>query len=506
MTKPAANPWVAVDVGTDALAYARRLRRAHERGMAQGAAPSDVRALVIASWQRSLAAGVSPEAAGAPLPLNDDELAQARARSRLAPAVEAILQTLGAMDLAARHVVAIADARANLLWVSGDPHAVERAREMHFEPGADWSESRTGTNAVGTAAALDHAVQIFSAEHLVEAVHPWTCSAAPIHDPATGELIGIVDLTAELRTAHPHTLSAAALAARAAEATLRVHQLEQAARLRERWERAISGRRSASVLVDSDGRVVAAQGVTPPRDGIVVSEDADGPFHSPDGRTWDPERLGHGGTILWLRRRRSQRLPRLALRLLGRRAYARLGSRLEQRAVRSLELLAVLAMRPEGLTAEQLALELYGERGKAVTVRAQVHRLRAHLGERAIATQPYRLTAALDADWLDVQRLISQGQPAAALAAYPGPLLPASDAPAIREARGLLEESLRRSVLTTADAELLSRWLAHPSGADDLPAARALVAALPAGDPRRAAATARAALLARRGQHSVSGR
>ncbi len=50
---------------------------------------------------------------------------------------------------------------------------------------------------------LDHAVQIFSAEHLVAAVHPWTCSAAPIHEPATGELIGVVDLTADLRTTPP---------------------------------------------------------------------------------------------------------------------------------------------------------------------------------------------------------------------------------------------------------------------------------------------------------------
>jgi hypothetical protein len=99
---------------------------------------------------------------------------------------------------------------------------------------------------------------------------------------------------------------------------------------------------------------------------------------------------------------------------------------------------------------------------------------------------------------MKVQRLISAGRPAAALKAYAGPLLPASDAPEIREARGLLEESLRRSILTTADSDLLAMWLAHPSGADDLPAARALVAVLPAGDPRRAAATAAAALLKRR--------
>jgi hypothetical protein len=155
-------------------------------------------------------------------------------------------------------------------------------------------------------------------------------------------------------------------------------------------------------------------------------------------------------------------------------------------------------MHPEGLTTEQLALALYGERGKSVTIRAQVHRVRMCLGARLVETHPYRLAIAVEADWLQVGRLVAAGKPAAALRAYRGPLLAASDAPEIVEVRALLEESLRRSILTTADPELLSRWLAHPSGADDLSAARALVAVLPCGDPRRAAATATAAAIARR--------
>lgn len=190
--------------------------------------------------------------------------------------------------------------------------------------------------------------------------------------------------------------------------------------------------------------------------------------------------------------------PRLHLHLLGPSTDARLGSARPERALRSLELLAVLAMHSEGLTAEQLALALYGERGKTVTVRVQVHRLRAHLGYRALQTQPYRLADSFDADSLEVARLIAAGHPEKALGAYLGPLLPASDAPAIVEARGLLDESLRRSILTTADPELLARWLVHPSGADDLLAARTLVAVLPAGDPRRGAATASAAAVGQR--------
>ncbi len=384
-----------------------------------------VRELVVASWRRSLAAGVTPDAPGSTVSMSDDELGERRENSPLAGAIDAIFDALLALDGDARHVIAVADADANLLWVRGESRAVELAHEMHFEAGAAWSESVAGTNAVGTAAALDHAVQIFSAEHLVAAVHPWTCSAAPIHDPSTGELIGVIDLTSDLRSAHPHTLSLAMLAAQAAEAKLKLDALEP--------------RRS---------RIVA------PRE--------------------------HGSN------------PRLSLRLLGHSARARIadGAYGEERGLRSLELLAVLAMHPDGLTAEELALALYGETGKTVTIRAQVHRVRARLGERMLHTQPYRLDGQVEADWIKVQRLIAAGRPREALRAYCGPLLPASDAPAIVEARTLLEESLRRSILTSADPTMLASWLSHPSGADDLAAARALVAVLPVGDPRRAAATA----------------
>jgi GAF domain len=496
MSGPARNPWAAVDVTTDPVAHARALARAHERSLG-GSAPVGVRELVVNSWQRSLAAGVVPDASGAPIVLSGEALEMARERSPLAPALDAIVGTLSGLDAEARHVLAISDADANLLWVTGNLAAVDLAREMRFQPGAAWSESAAGTNAVGTAVALDHPVQIFSAEHLVAAVHRWTCAGAPIHDPASGDLIGVVDLTAELRTAHPHTLSLAALAARAAEITLRLHRVEESGRLRERWEATIAGRRGASLLIDRTGRVIAARGVTDPPGRLAVPELPCDTVTSSDGRLWEAEQLSNGGAILWLRRRRAEVLPRLSLSLLGRHACARIGER-EERALRSLELLAVLTMHPEGLTAQQLALALYGERGKTVTVRAQVHRVRAHLGEQLLSTQPYRLRASVDADWIKVQRLISNGRPAAALKAYVGPLLPASDAPEIRDTRGLIEESLRRSILTTADGELLARWLAHPSGADDHAAARALVAVLPVGDPRRAAATAASALLTRR--------
>jgi transcriptional regulator of acetoin/glycerol metabolism len=158
----ARNPWVALDVTADPVAHARMLRRAHERGLAaSGARPSEVRELVAKSWQRSLAAGVVPDSAGAPVRFGPDELAAAREDSPLAPVVGVIFSTLSGLDDDARHVVAIGDAEANLLWVTGEAGTCARAREIRFQEGAAWSESMAGTNAVGTAAALDHQSRSF---------------------------------------------------------------------------------------------------------------------------------------------------------------------------------------------------------------------------------------------------------------------------------------------------------------------------------------------------------
>lgn len=493
-----ANPWIALDVATDPVTHARKLRIIHEHAVTT----SDrhvpgVRPVVAASWRRSLAAGVAPDASGAPLRMSEAELDDARARSMLRPAVIAILEKLSSLDTEAQHVVAISDADGNLLWVCGDERATERARSMCFQEGAAWSEAAAGTNAVGTAAALDHPVQIFSAEHLVTAVHEWTCSAAPVHDPTTGELIGVIDLTAELSTAHPHTLSLAMLAASAAEVTLRVLELERVAAIRARWESAIAGRRTPNVLLDPRGRAIASVNVDEPLPG-PLPDIADGPVTLPDGRDAELESLPGGGAILWFEGTRRGRGQRLRLRLLGNDAGARMGGGPAERGLRSLELLAVLAMHPEGLTAEELALALCGERGNPVTVRSQIHRVRARLGDHTLSAQPYRLAVPFDADWLDVRTLVRSGRPGAALRAYAGPLLPGSEAPEIIETRGVLEESLRRSILTTGDPRLLTEWLAHPAGAHDLAAMRTLINVLPAGDPRRAAATAGAAAAARR--------
>ena len=87
------------------------------------------------------------------------------------------------------------------------PPGCASPRRMNFAEGTLWSEAGAGTNALGTALAVGHPMQVFAAEHYNATVHPWTCSAAPIFEPRTGRLLGTIDLTGPFRMSHPHSLA-----------------------------------------------------------------------------------------------------------------------------------------------------------------------------------------------------------------------------------------------------------------------------------------------------------
>ena len=165
-----------------------------------------LRRIVAESWQRSLATGVDPDTIGqaAEAAKALDEL---RRSHPLAPTLPLIRRLLVEDAVDAGVVVAITAADGTLLWVEGDRRACRKAEAMNFVPGTDWSEHTAGTNAPGTALALDRELQIRGTEHFSRVVHPWTCTAVPVHDPATGALLGAIDLTGGASVATPQTLA-----------------------------------------------------------------------------------------------------------------------------------------------------------------------------------------------------------------------------------------------------------------------------------------------------------
>ncbi len=206
--------------GADPAVKARQVAQAHAAFLSGGRLSAGrLREVVVQSWQRSAQARVNPDT-DPPVTLTDQELASYRAAHPLAAVMEVFRDLVGSTADDAEHLIAVSDATGRLLWVEGHRGARKRAEAMNFVEGALWDEQHAGTNAPGTALALGRPVQIFSTEHFRHRVQGWTCAAAPIRDPATGQVIGALDVTGGDAVGHPHSLALVKAAARAAEGEL----------------------------------------------------------------------------------------------------------------------------------------------------------------------------------------------------------------------------------------------------------------------------------------------
>lgn len=377
----------------------RTVHRAHEQFLTVGTIQPGVREVVADSWQFSLDAGVDADDVSVPVFAQGSELARYREAHPLSRVFPLLYDVLGRAAEECDSVMAVGDAHGQLLWVSGRPGVLARAERINFFEGTQWDESHAGTNAPGTALRIDQPLQILASEHFVRRVQPWTCAAAPIHDPTTQAILGIVDVTGGEAVASPQTLAMVRAAARMAEAEL--------------------------------GRLAAVSG--------------------PDA-LWRPARavsveaLGRPDCQLTINGRRLRLSPRHS------------------------EILVILAGHPDGLTGDQLAVELYPDQVSTSTMRAELTRLRALLGYELLDSRPYRLRGALtDAacDWRTVTGAIEASRPGEALHAYRGPLLPHSDAPGIVQRRERIERQLRAAVLASGEVDLMAAWTRSRWGADD---------------------------------------
>lgn len=220
-----ASLWTAWPPGADPARLSREVSVAYERFFTSGEPTGAIRQIVADSWRRCVNRGVDPDGVDPPVELCDEVLREYRRAHPLAAVFPIIRQLL--VDDAADSglIVVITDADGRLLWIDGDSRQRSRAETLSFIEGANWGESTAGTNAVGTALALDQPVQVFSAEHFRRKVHTWSCTAAPIHDPDTGAILGALDVSGGCDAASPQMLTVVRATVAAAESELRVRRL-----------------------------------------------------------------------------------------------------------------------------------------------------------------------------------------------------------------------------------------------------------------------------------------
>ncbi|MDL9938793.1 GAF domain-containing protein [Gordonia sp. ABSL1-1] len=400
-------PEPAVSAGDDPRHFAQVLSAVYDAAMSGSRLPARPRSLITQSWDRVRTAGVNPDSGGAADTLGVAELEAQRRESGLAAVLGELTRGLDAVIADGDNILVVADPRGRVLWRSGSPRVLTRADRLGFVEGADWAESSVGTNAIGTALMSRRPVQVFSAEHFVRTHHSWTCTGAPITDPRTGVLLGVVDVSGPAATVHPTTLALVASVARLAECTLRDQHRRSLDALRSVAAPILARSAGRALAVDEHGWVVAVDGLAP-RERVTL------PSALRAGRTWlhdlgdcDIEPLPGG----WLVQVAPTSAPGsrtiveldLAATPPTVRVGAGDGSWSWNPTPRHAQILALVARSQSGCSAADLSRHLFGTDDRTVTVRAEVSRLRKRLGGMLVAN-PYRFADSIEVVFDDSHR------------------------------------------------------------------------------------------------------
>lgn len=414
--------------------YARALRKAHEATVSGTPSPH-LSASLVKSWQRSLAMGINPDQHR---PVHRHEVSEARSLSaghRLAAVMPALSQLLADETATGRHLLIVTDHEGEVLWRVGSKQALKLADSLEFVEGADWSEAGVGTNAISEALVTGAPAQLFSAEHLVRTHHDWACTASPIRDPLTGEVLGVLDVSGPFESVTPDSLRLVRCGVRLAEELLK----------------------SAAPPVGSEHRTRNASG-------IDSSGRADAGVQA-----------------------------QLMLRLLGDAPTAALDGGIRRPlTLRRAEILALLASRTQGWSADELAYEIHGDAGTASAIRTEMHRIRSLLGSM-VEANPYRFssTVRVVTDASVVAGHLRDGRVAEAFAAYPAKFLNRSNNLAIGFMRDELNEAVGASVRASGDPRLMLQWCTSDMGSSDTAAAALAGTLMGPLDPRGQLVTAR---------------
>jgi len=420
-----ASPWSVAPALADV-----EVARAHDAVVGDHATAGGIRRLVEESWQRSLRLHVNPDELREIVDFRDDDLREYRSQHPLSLVLPTIHHLLIRHSFESGLIVAVGDHAGRLLWIDGDRSLRRKAEGMFFVEGSDWSEGAVGTSAPGTALALDHGIQISRSEHFNRIVHPWSCTAVPVHDPATGGVLGVIDITGGDDAVAPATLPLIEAAVAAVEAELKIRRLDD----------------------------VASRPASTPRRRTVPGETLLSVLGREDGK------LDVGDRSIELSSRHSEILALLSWHRDG----------------LSAEHLARLVYGRDD--------NLVTLRAEMVRLRRILVGLDPAL---APESRPYRLRRPVELDAHRVLTFLDKGAHRVALAAYTGRVMPTSQAPGIREIGDEVSGRLREALLADASVDTLLAYARTDDAAYDVEVWKSVLRLLPARSPKRAAVVSR---------------
>lgn len=243
------------------------------------------------------------------------------------------------------------------------------AEQVHFVEGGHWSTQAVGSNAIGLTLNVQQATCVHSHENEMDSVRDWVCYAAPILDPISGHLQGVVNLSTKSNRHNALGICAASHCARLLSDALRYQQRLQLYTLGPAY--------------------------------VVFNQ---------------------------------QRLPL---------------------SLRQIEILAILALHPQGMNLEQLYHAIYGEREVALnTLKAEISVLRRYL-PNCLENRTYRLSCHVEADFLQAEQALKQGLIASSFNLYRGTFLAKTESPTLIAWRHCFDAKFSQLIYQMHDVDAL---------------------------------------------------
>ncbi|MGW3625213.1 sigma-54-dependent Fis family transcriptional regulator [Streptomyces sp. NPDC000880] len=146
--------------------------------------------VVAASWRRSRSAGV--DAASSRAVYYDDLDTSSRLVRCARPIIDRLSQETADIPLS----IAVTDGKARVLTRVDTSLTIGLLLDnVSFAPGFDYAEGCIGTNGVGTVFESGQPIHIVGPEHFHERLQPFACAGAPIRDPLSGRIEGVLDIS-----------------------------------------------------------------------------------------------------------------------------------------------------------------------------------------------------------------------------------------------------------------------------------------------------------------------
>jgi DNA-binding CsgD family transcriptional regulator len=204
-----------------------------------------VRPEIRASWQRSISAELQPDQFEVPY---EPESGDAERVGRAAkPILECLVQDFASTSMG----LVLTDDQGRIVErFVADRTLRSRLDGILLAPGFLYGEEQVGTNAIGTALQQRGPAFVVGGEHFADALTGMACAAAPVVDPTTGSVVGVVDLTCSVRQSQSLMVAVVRQAARDIERELIGDPVADRVLL-ERFSRARRGARGPLVGINA---------------------------------------------------------------------------------------------------------------------------------------------------------------------------------------------------------------------------------------------------------------